>query len=305
MLSPPLPAIKDVEGKCLPLNLLPVIDSHVHFFPDELFNAVWKWFDAHGWPVRYKLYSEQILEYLFNRGISYIIGLHYAHKPGAARVLNTYMADLCSRHNRLYAMATVYPGEPGAKKILIEGFNLGLKGVKLHAHVQCFEMNTEAMDEIYRVCSDFDKPLVIHAGREPRSPAYACDPYVICHSSFVRKVLVDYPDIKICVPHLGADEFSEYAEMIEKYDNLWLDSSMALADYLPVKDKPILADLRPDRVIFGTDFPNLPYAWDREIKLIEEMNLSADFLRRFLYENSINFFNLKPDSLDMLKTNRA
>lgn len=304
-MKPPLPAIDDIEGASVSSGLMPVIDAHVHFFPNELFDAVWKWFDVHGWPIRYKIYSEQILEFLLNRGVSHIVGLQYAHKPGAARALNMYMAQLCSRHDRLCGMATVYPGEPDAGKILIEGFNLGLNGVKLHAHVQCFEMQGKAMQEVFRVCSDYSKPLVIHAGREPKSPAYPCDPYAICHSSFVKEVLEDYPDLKICVPHLGADEFEEYARLIDQFDNLWLDTSMALADYLPVKDKPVLADLRSDRVMFGTDFPNLPYAWDREIRLIDEMNISSDFLRKFLYENAINFFNIKPDSFDMLKEKKA
>jgi uncharacterized protein len=26
-----------------------MIDAHVHLFPDRLYQAVWRWFDAAGW----------------------------------------------------------------------------------------------------------------------------------------------------------------------------------------------------------------------------------------------------------------
>ena len=41
-------------------------------------------------------------------------------------------------------------------------------------------------------------------------------------------------------PHLGADEFEEYKRMTEKNDNLWLDTTMTLADYLPIGSFPEL-----------------------------------------------------------------
>ena len=60
--------------------------------------------------------------------------------------------------------------------------------------------------------------------------------------------------------------------MLLKYDNLWLDTTMTLADYLPMDYFPELSEMRADRIIFGTDFPNLPYAWDREIKRLVGLN---------------------------------
>jgi predicted TIM-barrel fold metal-dependent hydrolase len=295
MLNPSLPAIADLEDDALPQNLPPVIDAHVHLFPDKLFEAVWQWFDAFGWPIRHKMGSEAILSFLFDRGVSHIIGLQYAHKLGVARDLNRYMASLCARHDRLTGMATVFPGEPEAGNILIEGFNLGLKGVKLHAHVQCFEMQSPSMKTIYQVCSDHGRPLVIHAGREPKSQAYLCDPHLICSAGFVRQVLRDYPDLRVCVPHLGADEFDEYARMLEQFDNLWLDTTMMLADYLPCANIPKLSDLRSDRIMFGTDFPNLPYAWDREIKRLAAMALPKTLLSKLLHENAMDFFKIHLD----------
>jgi predicted TIM-barrel fold metal-dependent hydrolase len=80
--------------------------------------------------------------------------------------------------------------------------------------------------------------------------------------------------------------------MLETYDNLWLDSTMTLSDYLPFDGIPNLAEMRADRIIFGSDFPSLPYAWDREIKQVGRLNLSPERLSGLLYKNALEFYSI-------------
>jgi predicted TIM-barrel fold metal-dependent hydrolase len=269
------------------------VDAHVHLFPNDVFDSIWKWFDKFGWPVRYKLPAAEVPNYLLSRGVGHVVALHYAHRPGVARGLNRFMANLCHRVPRLSGMATVFPGEPGVPGILKEAFALGLKGVKLHPHVQCFEIDGDEVMEICRVCQAADKPLVMHAGREPKSPAYRCDPYVTCGAVRVERILRAYPDVRLCVPHLGADEFVAYQRMLEDYDNLWLDTTMTLADYLPGLKPLSLKKMRIDRIMYGSDFPNIPYAWDRELRAVEDMKLTRESLNLLLSENAASFFGLE------------
>jgi predicted TIM-barrel fold metal-dependent hydrolase len=174
----------------------------------------------------------------------------------------------------------------------MQAFDAGLSGVKLHAHVQCFDLNGPGANEIYRICSQAGKPVVIHAGREPKSPAYACDPYEICKAANVEKILDTHPDLRLCVPHLGADEFEEYSRLIESSNRLWLDTAMAVTDYLPM-DNPIgLCEMRKDRIMYGSDFPNIPYAWDRELKQLAAADLADDFRQRLFWKNAREFFDI-------------
>jgi predicted TIM-barrel fold metal-dependent hydrolase len=282
----PLPELDDPEGERVPDHLAMVVDAHVHVFPDLLFDAVWGWFDQFGWPIRYRLYTDALLAFLFKRGVRHIVALQYAHKPGIARELNRYLAGFVRRYSAVTGLATVFPGEAGTREILETAFNDGLKGVKLHSHVQCFRMDSPGMHEVYRVCSARGLPLVIHAGREPKSPAYACDPYEICHWTFVERVLETYPELKLVVPHLGADEFDAYRRLQERFDHLWLDTTMMLADYLPVENPPDIGRLRPERLMFGTDFPNIPYAWDRELRRIDDLGLPDESRRWILADTA-------------------
>ena len=291
-LGTPLPAIDEPEGLAVPPGMPFIIDAHVHLFPENLFTAIWQWFDKYGWPIRYRFSSEQIIEFLIARGIGHIVALQYAHKPGIARKLNRFLAELCRHCDQLTGLATVYPGEPETAAILDDAFDAGLSGVKLHNHVQCFDLTGPEMEEIYKVCSARHKPLLMHVGREPKSPAYPCDPYENCRADILEEVVKQYPRLRICVPHLGADEFGEYQRLIENYDTLWLDTTMTLGDYLPFEGIPELADLREDRVMYGTDFPNLPYAWDREIKKVAVLKLPEDRLRCLLAENAAEFYGI-------------
>lgn len=289
-----MPSINDQEDSKVPAGLPPLIDAHVHIFPRSIFSAIRKWFDENAWHIRYQMTSSMIFEFLLSRGIKHIIALQYAHKPGIAKQLNQYMSEKCSEYgHRVTGMATVFPGENNAENILQEAFDSGLGGLKLHAHVQCFDMNGEHMNRLYECCRINKKPIVMHIGREPKSTAYSCDPYQLCGAERLEHILKDFPDLKICVPHMGFDEISAYREMIEKYDNLWLDTTMVITDYFPIEEKLALGHYRSDRIMYGSDFPNIPYAWDRELKELKAADISQEALEKISYKNAADFFSLK------------
>ncbi len=291
MLKPDMPSINDREGDCLPPGLPGVADAHVHVFPPDFFDAVRQWFDAYAWPIRYRMTTRQIFDFLLARGLRHIVALQYAHKPGIAAQLNHYMAEECRGfRGKVTGLATVFPGEENAAQILRQAFDEGLGGVKLHAHVQCFDMNAEYMAPIYTCCQLHRKPLIMHVGREPRSPAYRCDPYQICSAGRLEEVLAAFPDLKICVPHLGIDELDAYRRLAAHYDNLWLDTTMVLTDYFPLADAIDLRTYRLDRIMYGSDFPNIPYAWDRELKHLARSGLEAAVLEKLLWKNAARFY---------------
>lgn len=286
----PLPAVNDAEGARLPAQLPPVVDAHVHLFPDPVFDAIWRWFDSYGWPIRYKLHTPEVLSFLFSRGVERIVALHYAHKPGMAAFLNQYMAELASSDPRIIGLATVFPGEEGAGALLDAAFAAGLRGVKLHCHVQCFSPDSPQMNEVYEACVRHDRALVMHAGREPASPKYKVDTYEVCGVARTEAVLKAHPKLKLCIPHLGADEFDGYERLLSRYDNLWLDTTMVVADYFPMAFPDRLLRARPERILYGTDFPNLPYAWDREVKKLSSLKLGDEHEALLLGQNALRLF---------------
>ncbi|KAG0080025.1 hypothetical protein BGZ92_000806 [Podila epicladia] len=274
----------------------PIIDAHVHVFPQKLMDAVWMFFDNFYWPIRYKqTYLASRADFLIEQGVRHVVMLVYAHKNGIARDLNKFLAKTVEDMNARYAsvapvsssgsplkrprrvasgLGTVMPGEPGAVEILTEAFTtLGLAGIKMHSHVQCVPANHPSMDEVYETCIKFNKPCLIHAGKEPNSAAYKVDADKICDVGIVEDVLRRHPRLRICVPHLGMNQYQEFFDLLDRYPNLYLDTTMVLAGFFQSmeENKPLAEMMRTmlvkhsDRIMYGTDWPNIPYDWCREL----------------------------------------
>lgn len=288
----PLPAADDAEGDGVDPRLPMVVDAHVHLFPPKLFEAIWRWFDTHGWPIRYKLHADEVVAFLRARGVRHMVALHYAHKAGMAEAMNDFMRETAARHPDVTGLATVFPGEPGSGAIVDRAIESGLRGVKLHCHVQCFAPDEDRLADVYEACVRHDVPLVMHAGREPKSDAYKVDTHAVCAAERTARVLAAYPTLKLCVPHLGADEFDDYARLLERHDNLWLDTTMMLGHYFGIEPPHHILSMRPSRILYGTDFPNLPYAWDRELQHLESWGIAEHDLPLLLGENARQLFGL-------------
>ncbi|KAG0342841.1 hypothetical protein BG000_000604 [Podila horticola] len=258
-------------------------------------DAVWMFFDNFYWPVRYKqTYLASRADFLVEQGVRHVVLLVYAHKNGIARDLNKFLAKTVEDMNTRYAttpisssgphlkrlrrvasgLGTVMPGEPGAVEILTEAFTtLGLAGIKMHSHVQCVPANHPSMDEVYKTCIKFNKPCLIHAGKEPNSAAYKVDADKICDVGIVEDVLRRHPQLRICVPHLGMNQYEEFFDLLDRYPNLYLDTTMVLAGFFQsMEDNKPLAEMmrtmlvkHSDRIMYGTDWPNIPYDWCREL----------------------------------------
>jgi predicted TIM-barrel fold metal-dependent hydrolase len=44
--------------------------------------------------------------------------------------------------------------------------------------------------------------------------------------------------------------------------------------------------------MYGTDFPNIPYAWDRELKVLSAADIPDNVLERIAWKNAAQFFDL-------------
>ncbi len=67
---------------------------------------------------------------------------------------------------------------------------------------------------------------------------------------------------------------------------------MVLTDYFHMDPPVDLRDYRADRVMYGSDFPNIPYAWDRELIWLRDAGLDDHRLKLLLHKNAAAFFEL-------------
>ena len=246
-----------------------VTDAHVHLFPESFYRSLRNWFDANAWSIAFRGDAEAVVAELQRIGTARVVALVYAHKPGVARYLNEYLGGLARTMPGIVGVGTVLPGEPDARAIVREAVDVhGLRGMKLHCHVQRLAIDDPSMIEILRECESIGIPAVVHAGREPAATGYGVDPRAICGIERTAAVLRALPRLKLVVPHVGADEFEQYFSLLAEHEGLYLDTSMSCAEYFAQRPAWPAIERWSHRVMYGTDFPIVPYETDRELRLL-------------------------------------
>lgn len=239
-----------------------MIDAHVHLFPDRLFDAIWKWFDDNAWAIAEKLYADDVIDRLEAAGNDYVVGLLYAHKPGMSDELNAWIGALARRRPCVVPSCTAHPRDADLTSILRRAKEVhGARLVKQHAHVLGIAPDDPAMFPLYEACIRLGLPLNLHVGNGPKLPGYQAPTDRISGAARTRGVLDRYPELRLVVPHLGLMDHDTFLDWLDSYPNLYLDTAMALVDFLPsmsITGRERIGD-HAQRIMFGTDFPNIPY----------------------------------------------
>ncbi len=253
-----------------------VIDAHVHVFPARIGAAVRNWLQRHAWELRYPFDAEQVDAFLEARGVEAYLGLHYAHTAGLAESMNQFALDRAKTHPRLIPCATVFPGEPGAEGILDRALSAGARAVKLHAHVQRVAADDPRLEAVYRQVCAHDALLVFHCGSAPTLAGYDWDVAKHCTADALDGAMRRFPQMAVCVPHFGMAETEGYVELLDRYPHLYLDTAMGLAGYFEIDGGRELLQRHWRRILYGSDFPHLPYAWDRDLRFICDAGLDDE-----------------------------
>ncbi len=270
-----------------------VIDAHVHLFPDRLADAVRAWFDKNAWPIQYRETATACIARLKAGGIDRAVALPYAHKLGMSRALNDFTLQLSKADPFVVPCCTVYPGEEGNEQLLDEALGRdGYAGVKVHCHVQKVAADDPRLDVVWRASARYQKPVVIHAGPEPAAAGYGFDVRPFSGFARVRRTLEKHAGAILIIPHLGFDEFEGFEALLGEFPNLYLDTTMAIAGYFERKPDLQMIARNPGRILYGTDFPNLPYPWDRELQVLRGLSLPPEVLAQVEGGTAARLFKL-------------
>jgi hypothetical protein len=88
----------------------PLVDFHVHLFPDRLFDAIWRQFVTdYGWSILHPLYWRESVAYLRDRGVGPIVYSNYAHRKDIARGLNDWNLKILGELPDIYCFAAFIP----------------------------------------------------------------------------------------------------------------------------------------------------------------------------------------------------
>ena len=94
-----------------------------------------------------------------------LLPIDCARARGDAVSSNEQVAELCSTSDRFIGFASVDPLKTGAAKELEHTVKtMGLKGLKLDAALQDFELRDSKVYELYEVAAGLNIPVLVHTG---------------------------------------------------------------------------------------------------------------------------------------------
>ncbi|MEU6372617.1 amidohydrolase family protein [Streptomyces sp. NPDC046909] len=279
------------------LGLPGLVDVHTHFMPERVLHKVWEYFDGLGpltggleWPITYRKEEAERAALLREFGVRAFTAMLYPHKPGMARWLNGWAADFAGRTPDCLHTSTLYP-EPGVETYVREAVEAGARVFKAHVQVGDYDPADGLLDGAWGLLAEAGIPVVIHCGSGP-APGKHTGPGPIA------QVLARHPSLRLIVAHMGMPEYEEFLGLAERYGEVRLDTTMAFTDFtegfMPFPGPAARSRLSGlgDRVLLGTDFPNIPYPYVHQLHALERLDLGEAWLRAVCHDNAAQLFGL-------------
>lgn len=279
------------------------IDAHTHLHPAWLSKAIRRWFAEHSdWTLTYPTEPERVVAILREHGVERFVYFSYAHKPGIAREINRWLWETAKRLPDGIPLGTVHAADEDLLDIADEALSTyGFRGLKLHIQVQRFYPDDPRLLAVYERLVRLDRVLVIHVGNligAPGAGEYAR------FERFVR-VLDRFPELRASICHMGAPGTTECFELLAKYPGLYLDTTMAMSEAglrslgcAPVPATNELLIRWQDRILFGSDFPNIPYDYEEERRWAWERDLPLEVCRKIFNANARRFLGLDREGVE-------
>nr|WP_219412739.1 amidohydrolase family protein [Pseudonocardia nigra] len=282
----------DVPRFLADLGLPGIVDVHVHFLPEPVLRKVWAYFDAAesnygmAWPVQYRTSEAERVATLEKLGVLRYAPLVYPHKPGMGRWLTEWVTGFAAITPAAVPTATLYP-EPDVAEYLGAAVEAGARVVKVHVQVGAFDPRDPLLRPAWGLLAEAGVPAVVHCGHGPRRGAHT-------GLDVFEAVLAEHPRLPVVLAHAGMPDFADALDLVHRYENVHLDTTMVGTPFserfapLPPDWIARLADVA-DRVVFGSDFPNIPYAYAEQVAAVAgwaaaDDRLGAAFLRSVLHD---------------------
>lgn len=287
------------------LGIAGLVDLHTHFLPERVLRKVWQYFDSAGehygleWPIHYRYDEATRLNTLRALGVRRFAPLVYPHKPGMAEWLNSWVHEFGTRTQGAVPTATMYP-EPGVSEYVAAALDAGIRCVKLHVQVGEFDPRDPLLDPAWGLLAAAGTPVVIHCGHGPlRGRFTGLDVFA--------EVLERHPRLVAVLAHAGMPEYARALDFVRYYPNVYVDTTM-----VGVAFSERLAPLPPDwterlvgvadRVVLGSDFPNIPYPYAEQLAAVAgwafaDRRLGIPFLRSVLHDTPAQLLGYAGDAV--------
>ena len=155
-----------------------------------------------------------------------------------------------------------------------------------------FAPDDPQLEEVWGLLAEARVPVVVHAGHAPiGTENTGPGPF--------GALMKRFPDLTAIVAHLGAPDYGAFLRMAASYERVALDTTMVFTGFFdklapfPAGDAPLARELgMAGKILLGSDFPNLPYPYARQLAGLAGIGFGDDWLRKVCWDNPVAMFGL-------------
>ncbi len=212
--------------------------------------------------------------------------------PACYHVPSEVVSEAVRRYpDRFRGLAGIDPteGMRGVRQLEHAVRNLGFIGA--HTYPHWFELAPDHAKyyPFYAKCVELDIPIQMQVGQSmiyaPEQPLRS-----VARPITLDAVACDFPELKLVGIHVGIPWADEMIAMAWKHPNVYIGCDAHRPRYWPASFTHYLNTYGRHKVIFGTDFPILPFEQTRED--IEALGLRPEVLPLLLRDNARRVYQL-------------
>jgi predicted TIM-barrel fold metal-dependent hydrolase len=212
--------------------------------------------------------------------------------PACYHVPDTLVAAAVRAHpDRFHGLAGIDPtqGMDGVRALEHAVRELGFIGAHYYPHWFELAPDHAKLYPFYAKCVELGVPIQMQVGQsmvyDKRKPLRS-----VGRPITLDAVACDFPELKLIGIHVGIPWTDEMIAMAWKHDNVFIGSDAHAPKYWPEAFVTYINTYGQDKVIFGTDFPVLPF--ERTRAQIEDLQLRPGPKRKFLRDNARRIYGL-------------
>ena len=261
-----------------------MIDIHTHLHPPRLFAAIRRWFaERSPWVLEHPTEPAEVAAALRAHGVETFVFCSYAHKPGMAAELNAWLAQTARDLGpRAFALATVHVDDADPAGDMRAALRDGCIGLKVHENVQRMPLDDPRLAGVLDEVAAAEGFVLVHVGAIPWSDDTDDGP------ARIAAVLARHPTLRIVVAHFGIPDWPAYLALAAREPRLFLDTTMAFAPESPMRRDIDRATVVAGaaQIVYGTDWPNIPYAYDGDLRGLRALDLDDATLHAITATNA-------------------
>jgi len=253
----------------------------------KYWNRAWTW----------KQEDEVVAEFAAAGVEAVLVALDLETTTNTPPCTNEYVKAMQQRHpdRIIHSWAAVDPfkGEIARQQAKTAITELGMLGFHFHPIMGHFAVNDRQIYPLFEVINALKVPVMIDVGTTGMGagmPGGLGAKIRHAHPACIDELAADFPDLKIIAAHPGWPWVDEMTAVALHKGNVFWEMSGWAPKYFPAQLKVDIRSRLQDKVMFGSDYPSIPY--DRLFKEWRELGYADSVMEKIFHGNAERILGL-------------